>query len=292
MRRCDLCSSFPERGPLVISKSLSTALQTCFVSAEDLTHGVPDTLIGKDGRMLLPPLTQAYQKRWMMIIALIFLALISIFIWQRSHFWKHNKPEQVQKTAIIVSERYLSCLIEAQRAPRGNFRSKPFTTFDNVILGAGDQVRFHIISPQSGSLYIINEGPKLTAGLPNFNVLFPDTETNGGSPEIRAGQKVQIPLPSNNPAQDWFILDQEEGIEKIWLIWSERAVPELEAVKGWANPKDSGVVRDTKHRESVAHYLAPFPTTKLEIERDEVSKETRLKGKGELLVWLMKLEHR
>jgi hypothetical protein len=105
--------------------------------------------------------------------------------------------------------------MEARRDTSRYPRTKPFATFDNAIFGAGDEVRFYISSPQSGALYVINEGPTQTNGLPNFNVLFPDTETNNGSPEIRVGQMVQIPPPSQNQDQDWFFFDQEEGIENM-----------------------------------------------------------------------------
>src|SRR5262249_23659178 len=123
------------------------------------------------------------------------------------------------------------------------------------------------------------------------NVLFPDTDTNGGSAEIQAEQIVQIPLPGKNTQQDWFFFDPEEGVEKIWLVWSERSVPVLEDVKGWVNPTNQGAILDSKQRASVAHYLAGSPATKPEVERDEANKQTRLKGKGEAMVWLMKLEH-
>jgi hypothetical protein len=79
---------------------------------------------------------------------------------------------------------------------------------------------------------------------------------------------------------------------RIWLVWSERAVPELEAIKGWVNPKDHGAVRDPKQRASLSHYLTALSAIKPEVERDEVSKQTKLKGKGETLVWVVKLEHR
>jgi hypothetical protein len=58
------------------------------------------------------------------------------------------------------------------------------------------------------------------------------------------------------------------------------------------NPKDHGAVRDPKQRASLSHYLTALSAIKPEVERDEVSKQTKLKGKGETLVWVVKLEHR
>jgi hypothetical protein len=141
-------------------------------------------------------------------------------------------------------------------------------------------------------LYVINEGAMQTDGLPNFNIFFPNEDSGGGSPEIRAGQVTQIPPPCPNQRENWFVFDHEEGVENIWLVWSERVVPELEVVKGWANSKDRGAIRDLTQRALVSRYLTPFSAIKPEVERDEVSKQTRLKVKGETLVWMMKLEHR
>jgi hypothetical protein len=101
--------------------------------------------------------------------------------------------------------------MEARRDLSRYLRTKPFATLDDAIFAAGDEVRFYISSLQPGALYVINEGPTQTDELPNFDILFPDTETNGGSPEIRVGQMVQIPLPSQNQQQDCFVFDQEEG---------------------------------------------------------------------------------
>jgi hypothetical protein len=234
----------------------------------------------------------AGHRRRFVIRALVAVAVIGILALLRSYSPNKKKPDQIQTIPSAVLERRLSYSIEAKRDPKRYLHSKLFTTFDNVIFGAGDQVRFHISSPQSGSLYIINEGPTKTDGLPNFNVLFPDTETNGGSPEIRAGQIVQIPLPSGNPLQDWFVFDEEDGVENIWFVWSERNIPELEAVKSWANPRDLGSVRALKQRAMLAQYLAVISEIKPIVERDEVSKQTTLKGKGETLMCLIKLEHR
>jgi hypothetical protein len=225
------------------------------------------------------------------IRALIAVAVIGILALLRSYSPNKKKPDQIQTIPSAVLWRHLSYSIEAKRDPKRYLHSKPFAAFDNVIFGAGDQIRFHISSPQSGSLYIINAGPTKTNGLPNFNVLFPDTETNGGSPEIRAGQIVQIPLPSEHPLQDWFVFDEEDGVENIWFVWSERNIPELEAVKSWANPRDLGSVGSLKQRAMLAQYLAVISEIKPIVERDEVTKQTTLKGKGAMLMCLIKLEH-
>lgn len=287
----DLRPSLPEAAQSMILKALSFAPQDRFTNTKDFTDALADRLIGEGRRVLLPPDTFVSPRRWLLILILTLVAVIGILALPRFNFRNKADLEQAQTLPVAASDRRLSYSMEARRAPMRYPRAKPFATFENVIFGAGDEARFYISSPQSGFLYVINEGPTQTDGFPNFNILFPDMESGGGSPEIRAGQMVQIPPPGRNQKDNWFVFDHEEGVENIWLVWSERVVPELEAVKGWANPKDHGAIRDSTQRASVSHYLAPFSAIRPEVERDEASKQTRLKGKGGTLVWMMKLEH-
>jgi hypothetical protein len=91
---------------------------------------------------------------------------------------------------------------------------------------------------------------------------------------------------------DWLELDQEKGVEKIWLVWSEQIVPELEAVKDWANPKDQGEIRDRSQAEAVKRYLAAQSTTAPKAELGEAGKWMKLTGKGSVLIGLVEMEHR
>jgi hypothetical protein len=205
--------------------------------------------------------------------------------------------DKLRPTPVIVDvrtpdpERLLSYSFTVQKDPKRYPGSTPSLLSGEPIFKAGDQVRLNVSSSQAGYLYIINEGPAQSNGLPDFNVLFPSATTNGGSAEIKPYQPIQIPEQSQRPDQDWFFFDEQEGEEKIWLVWSERLVPELEAVKGRANPRDRGVINDKNQIESVAQYLARHSASKPEVKKDEITKQLTLKSKGEVLVGLMKLEH-
>jgi serine/threonine protein kinase len=193
-----------------------------------------------------------------------------------------------------ISERQLSYSLRVQRNPNLNPGSKPFDSDGaEITFRVGDQARLNVSSPQSGYLYVINEGPEKTGDLPEFIVLFPATTVNGGSALIPANQPMQIPSPSDNPENDWLIFDEEEGVEKIWLIWSERSVPELEDVKGRANPKEKGEISDPRQIESVKQYLKAQSAINTEIATDRINQQTKLKGKGSALVFLIGLlKHR
>jgi hypothetical protein len=183
----------------------------------------------------------------------------------------------------------LSYSLLALRNPKRNPGSQPFTTHGAIIFKEGDQVRLNVSSAQAGYLYVINEGPELTGGPTEFVVMFPNA---GGSAQVEADQTIQIPAPSGNPEADWFVFNEEVGVEKIWLIWSERSVAEMEEIKRWANPKDKGLVGDPSQVERVAKYLKALAAAEVEVERDEARQRTKLKGKGEVLAGVVRLEHR
>ena len=287
----DLRPSLPEAAQSVILKALSFAPQDRFADAKDFTEALADGLMGGDGRMS-PPGAYAGLRRRSMILLLVLVAVIGGLAISRFSFRDKASREQTQTTPSAAPDRHLIYSVEARRDPRRYPRPKPFATFENVIFGAGDEARLYISSPQSGFLYVINQGPTQTDGFPNFNILFPGMENGGVSLEIHASQIVQIPPPVRNRQDNWLIFDDEEGVENIWLVWSERVVPELEAVKSWANSKDQGAIRDLAQRVSVLRYLAPFSAVRPEVERDEAGKQTKLRGQGGTLVWGMKLEHR
>src|SRR5262249_30099322 len=240
-----------------------------FADAKDFTDALADVLIGDGGRLSLPG-ASAGLRRWWLILLLVLVAVIGVLALSRFSIRDKAGLEQTQPTPSEAPDRHLSYSVEARRDPKRYPRAKPFATFENVIFGAGDEARLYISSPHSGYLYVINQGPTQTDGFPNFNILFPGMENGGVSPEIRAGQVVQIPPPGRPRQDNWLIFDDEEGVENLWLVWSERVVPELEAVKSWANSKDQGAIRDLAQRVSVLRYLAPFSAVRPEVERDEV----------------------
>jgi len=287
----DLRPSLPEAAQSVILKALSFTPHDRFANAKDFTDALADELIG-EGARLSPPGAFVGPRRWSLILLLVLAALIGVLASSRFSFRDKAGLERTQPPPAAAPDRYLSYSVEARRDPRRNPRAKPFITFENVIFGEGDEARLYISSPQPGFLYVINQGPTQTDGFPNFNILFPGMENGGASPEIPAGQIVQIPSPDRNRRDNWLVFDHEEGVENIWLVWSERVVPELEAVKSWANPKDQGAIRDLAQRVSVLRYLATFSAVRPEFERDEVGKQTKLRAKGGTLAWGMKLEHR
>jgi hypothetical protein len=135
---------------------------------------------------------------------------------------------------------------------------------------------------QAGHLYILNETPNNKEPL---SILFPSPTTNAGASFLSANSEIQV------PEQSWFRFDAEKGTEKIWLVWSTAAVPELEAVRRFANAKDKGVITDSALNDSARAFIYTKNNSEPTIERDIEQKETKLRTAGNVIIHSISLEH-
>jgi serine/threonine protein kinase len=231
--------------------------------------------------------------RWLpltvLLIALLAVAAVGTIAWLRLAPSSNGTPTNSGPNPPAAIERSFSYSLLALKDPKRNPGSQPFASHGDIIFKEGDQVRLNVISSQAGYLYVINEGPTLNEDPPDFVVMFPNA---GDSAQVEANQTIQIPTPSGNPETDWFVFNEEVGVEKIWMIWSKQSVAEMEAIKSWANPKDKGLVGDPNQVERVAQYLKALAEAKVEVEKDEAMQRTKLKGEGEVLAGVVRLEHR
>jgi hypothetical protein len=182
-------------------------------------------------------------------------------------------------------ERAVSYWITVQKYRDDKPYQDPFRLKDDINFEKDYRIRLNISSAQSGRLYVLNEGPAGADQTPTFNVLFPSETANNGSALLTENQQIQI------PEQSWFQFDQQQGTEKIWLLWAAKEVPELEAVKGFANSKDRGVISSPGLRTAVSQFLKVHSSGTPSVERDQDKKETVVRAYGEILVHVIKLEH-
>jgi serine/threonine protein kinase len=232
--------------------------------------------------------SQPRQKRSKAVIAvLIFsaiveLAVMAAVIWRR----KSSPPEPAVATPVAapvvpqVPQRTIKYWITVQKYRDGKPYQDPFRLSDDINFEKDYRIRLTITSPQAGQLYLLNEGPVGIDQAPAFNVLYPNESVKG-----------LAALKENQEMERWFQFDEQQGTEKLWLVWSEKEVPELEAVKGFANPKDRGVIGSPGLRTAVAQFLKNNSLAPAVVERDQEKKETLLKANGQLLVHIIKLEH-
>jgi len=112
-------------------------------------------------------------------------------------------------------------------------------------------------------------------------------EIADNAPSLSADQRLFVPKEPY-----WFSADNQQSAEKHWLVWAERPVAELEAVKKWLNEKDGGAIRDANEIRSAQQFLNQnYSAARPVAEKDE--HQTHLKGgRDGVLVHPVKLEHR
>ena len=182
------------------------------------------------------------------LVALMVVVLATLVV-GGAVLWRRSGSMPAISAPATGGERAVSYWITVQKYRDGKAYQDPFRLRDDINFEKDYRIRLNITSSQTGRLYLLNEGPKGADQTPTFNVLFPSETANNGSALLTENQQIQI------PQQSWFQFDEQQGTEKIWVVWAEKDVPEMEAVKGFANPRDRGVVSSPGLRTAVNEFL-------------------------------------
>lgn len=180
-----------------------------------------------------------------------------------------------------LPERSLTYSLTVQKMRDGKPYQGEFESSGQEIFENGWKFRMNLTSPQEGYLYLLNEG-QAEAGVATYNVLFPEEETNRGSPRVSAGQNLQTA---------WMRFDDHQGTEKFWIIWTAAPVKELDAVTDAVNDQDRGEIKESAKARAVRDLLNKHSATLPEATKDSAKKLTVVKGRGDVLVKMIELEH-
>ncbi|HJS23789.1 MAG TPA: protein kinase [Pyrinomonadaceae bacterium] len=227
-------------------------------------------------------------KKRVLLIALVAMVLATVAIFAIS-IWRSRRERTAPSvvtpaaTPAVTEERTLTYWITVQKFRGGRAYGNPFPVAGEINFEADYRIRVHIRSPQPGYLYIFNEGPTSTSMPPEYVVVFPSPTANKNSSYLNAGQVVQI------PEKTWLQFDKQQGVEKLWLVFAEEAVPDLEAVKQFASPETRGLITDVTQNKAVQNFLNNSSLPKSGAEKGETL--TTVKAAGKLLVYAVKLEH-
>ena len=223
---------------------------------------------------------QRQPRAKVLVIALIGMALVTAAIFG-VNIWRSSRARisAPVTTAVPNVDRTLTYWITVQKFKGKRPYQDPFTLAGEINFEANYQIRVNVRTPQGGHLYILNEGP--ASAQPEFVVLFPSSTANGDSSSLAASQTLQI------PEQSWFKFNAEQGVEKLWLVFSEEPLPEFEGIREFANPQ--GLITDPSRNKAVRNFLDTYSAAKPEVEKGD--KLTTLRTQGKLLVYPIRLEH-
>ncbi len=294
---CDLRESLPPPAQDAILKALSYNPADRYATARKFSEAFDRALAEDSG--IRPPATSRSRapssrqtardhsrprlmRFWLLIAALLIPLTISLFVWRQL---SHQPPK-------VLPERQLIYWLSFRKNPEKH----PHYPIERVIrtpIEQYDQVRLHVNGPP-GSLYIINEGPMPDQEQSSYYFLFPYSMNKDFPAKLRPNQPFQIPLPTDDddPENDWFSLNSQAGMEKYWLIWSEKPVRELEDVAEHVDHTGRSEISDPTYIRLVRQRLSEYSINKSESEEDDVNKQVILKARGDTLVGLIELKYR
>jgi hypothetical protein len=195
--------------------------------------------------------------------------------------WLALRPKGPAPDSPPAPERRFTYWLTIQKMLNGSEHKEPFPSTGQETFENGWKFKVNFTSPQSGWLYILNEGPA-PGGAVGYSLLYPFPSINNGSAQLAANQPLQT---------GWYVLSERPGTEKLLLIWTAQPAAEVEAVKGLVNAKDQGVISDPAQVNAVREFLATHTKSKPEIETDNSRKQVNVRGRGEVLVIPLELEH-
>jgi class 3 adenylate cyclase len=217
-----------------------------------------------------PPQKWKKRPKWLGWLAAAIFLLLAGGIWM----WLRPRP-------VLTHE--LDYSITVQRYKDGRAYREPFQLAREMLFENDFAIALNIISPASGHLYLLNDGP-LPDGSSSINLLYPAANQ---AASVNAGTTVRI------PTTNWIRFDQASGTEKLYMVWSESATPEMEAWKSDVGNLHNGhvVFQGDAQLAVIRNFLqrALIPSTG--IQTDEQNHVTRLRSSAALFAYMIQLEH-
>ena len=225
---------------------------------------------------------KTHKRRWpMAAAALVVLALIAagayVLINRQTLFGNLSKAAPPATAA----ERSLTYSLTVQKMREGRPYQEPFESSGQEIFENGYKFRLNFSSPQSGYLYMFNEGAGDNGGL-IFNIIYPTPATNKGSAKLDASQSIQT---------NWNTFGGKAGTEEFWIVWSASPVGQLESARDAAF-KTEGTLTDASMVRTVKEFLTSHSEPKPETTKNTMKQQTDVRARTETLVKLVQLEHR
>ena len=88
-------------------------------------------------------------------------------------------------------------------------------------------------------------------------------------------------------------LSPMSGTEKVWIVWSVYALPELEdEIIRWADKKYLGEITEPNTIAFIRNLIEEGSRQPLRVEQDDGANRMNVKGRGDMLVRLVSLAHR
>jgi serine/threonine protein kinase len=204
--------------------------------------------------------------------------ILMIGAWVLANKIRENfpKPEPIPSSSFTY---WLTVQPMRNNKPYG----EPFqSSGKDIFIESGYKFYLNVNSPDPGYLYLFNEGTPTSDGT-SFTLLYPTSSASNGSSAVGGNQSIST---------NWNTIEGPPGTEKLWIVWAETPVPELESPTTRAIQSANGVLI-TQDIKTIKEFLKTTQSeVKVRTSRDRVSRMTTVRGAGKVLVRMVELEHR
>lgn len=263
------------------------------LTSEEAPTPQPSVVSQAEPLPLLPERTQAARagasgQRKLLIPLILLLAIgtavAGVWLWTRRGAENAPPPANVSNSPSASAEGEVKRTLVYSLIVQKMSGTKPvgdeFQSTGQEIYGNNWKFRVRITPQHSGALYLLNEGAGAN-GAVDYNVLYPTPENGKGEALLMSNQKMQT---------GWYFFDENPGTEKLWIIWSKEALPELDAIFKEAAHTEL-IIKDPMQIRTVRRMLDEYNSKKPQTEIDRAKKQTVISGVGDVLVSLLELSH-
>ena len=285
-------SAAPAELQRIIHKALAKSADDRYQTAKDMLIDLKVLRKHVDAESAPADTDLPAKKKRMLVAALVAIVSATAAIFA-VNLWRAQRAPSAAAVSTVTTttpappavapllERTLTYWITVRQVRNG--QQKIYDVRGEINFELADLIRLNIRSPQAGYLYVLNEGPRNGEGTPEYNVSFPSPTANKGSSRLTADQLLQI------PGETWLRFDEQQGVERLWLIFAEDAIPELEALKKFANSETGGAITNVPTNKLVQNFITSHSSSRPQVEKGDTL--TSLKIPGKILLYDLTLEH-
>jgi len=246
---------------------------------------------------LLAPADGREGKPWVkVIVGLVVLAVVSFGVyWYINRAATEPGPTDDNIKGLIAGNptpkptpsptppnHALTYFLTVQKMRDGKAYQQPYkSNGKDDIFESGDKFQLSISASDPGYLYVFNEGPP-GANDTSFAMVYPRNAVNNGSATLGANQTVQT---------NWVTFRGPAGDENVWMVWSIRAVPELEDAKTEALTHLRGGLTGDRLVSVKAFLQIKKSESHVSVRHYKAGPKADVKGESDLLITLAQFKH-
>jgi class 3 adenylate cyclase len=284
-----------DAGHILVSKRVADDLSQ-YTQWQPYLHGLGEVEVKHGERVHLfnlytdelgnPKLPNCFKKRKKtglfvpVLVAILLVAAVGIFLVQWRPWSRNGTNTNNGNASIGVPTSEAERVFTYFLTPSDKGKSVEEERFaGNEQFRSGSKFRLVLIPEQSGTLYLLNQGPGAN-GAEAWNVLFPTPKNNDGSSQIAANQRIEARIR----------FDMYPGTENLAIIWSTTSIPKLEKIFQDAAKTDFEIKNPAQVatvKEFFENHGSPEP--KAEVDADK--HQTTVRGKGEIFIHKRVLKH-